>query len=204
MIAIFLEDGDARLDVLSDFDVQTINENDVVIDIDWHEDSTFQKVFSELGKKHRKGLEISVLDYGEELKAYVTVIAASVKHQYVVRMTSFDDLEVFNIYCIFHNPGEYLTDNVLGSFYTKVQANDVFEAADRVSKTFLTLETELNSTLNKEIGEHYIHLTALDNHANEEGIKRSSEKWNRKYAIFKLDDLSVPYLIEEIMRWEPQ
>jgi len=87
MIAIFLEDGDARLDVLSDFEVQTINENDVVIDIDWHEDSTFQKVFSELGKKHRKGLEISVLDYGEELKAYVTVIAASVKHQYVVRMT---------------------------------------------------------------------------------------------------------------------
>lgn len=204
MMAIFLENGDARLEVVSDFEVQIIDGNDVVIDTDWHDDSTFNKVFSELGKKHRKGLEISVLDYGKELKAYVTVIAASVKRQYVVRMTNFDDLEVFNIYCIFHNPGEYLTDNVLGSFYTKVQANDVFEAADRVNKTFLTLQTELNSTLNKEIGENYIHLTALDNHENEEGIKRSSEKWNRKYAVLKLEDLSVPSLIEELKCWEPQ
>lgn len=86
MIVKFLEDGDSRLEGVSDFEVQTIAENGEVVDNNWYNDSTFHGMFDMLEKKHRKGLEISVLDYGDELQATVTANADTVKHHYTVIM----------------------------------------------------------------------------------------------------------------------
>ncbi|MBO0588200.1 MULTISPECIES: hypothetical protein [unclassified Sporosarcina] len=86
MMAKFLIDGDSRLEMVSDFEVQTIDENGEIIDTSWHNDSTFHKVFDKLSKKHRKGVEISVLDFGDELRATVIATAPSVKHHYAVIM----------------------------------------------------------------------------------------------------------------------
>lgn len=86
MMALFLKDGDSRLEVVSDFEVQTVAGNGEIVDTNWHDESTFHKIFDKLGRKHRKGLEISVLDYGDELQATVTVNATSVKHHYAVIM----------------------------------------------------------------------------------------------------------------------
>lgn len=84
MMALFLKDGDSRLEEISDFEVQTIAENGEIINSHWHRESTFHEVFDKLDKKHRKGLEISVLDYGDHVQATVTANAESVKYHYVV------------------------------------------------------------------------------------------------------------------------
>ncbi|MER2005876.1 MAG: hypothetical protein ABS939_00370 [Psychrobacillus sp.] len=84
MIARFLKDGDPRLEEVSDFSIQTVGEDGKILNSEWHGDSTFDKEFEKLAKKHRKGLEISVLDYGYHLQATVTVNEASVNYHYRV------------------------------------------------------------------------------------------------------------------------
>lgn len=86
MMAIFLKDGDSRLEKVSDFEIQTISTDDKIIDIDFRNKSTFNAVFEELDKRYQKGLEISVLDYGGDLQATVTPIEDTVKHHYLVLM----------------------------------------------------------------------------------------------------------------------
>ena len=87
MMARLLKDGDERLDEISDFEIQKIGENGEIQDTDWEVNSTFNKVFDKLEKKHRKGFGASVLDYGDELQATVTPDAKSVKHHYRILMT---------------------------------------------------------------------------------------------------------------------
>lgn len=84
MMARFLKDGDLSLEEVSNFEIRTIDENDEVLNTNWHDDYTFNKVFDELRKKHRSGIEISVLDYGDELIGTVTANAESVKYHYAV------------------------------------------------------------------------------------------------------------------------
>ena len=86
MMAKFLRDGDSRLETVSDFEVQTIFENGETLDTNWHSNTTFHEVFDQLENKHRKGIDISVLDYGDELQATVTPKANSIKHHYTVIM----------------------------------------------------------------------------------------------------------------------
>lgn len=86
MLARFLKEGDARLEQVNDFEIQTIHDNGEIQDIDWNINTTFNAVFGTLEKKHRKGIEVSVLDYGESLQATVTANATSIKHYYVVMM----------------------------------------------------------------------------------------------------------------------
>ncbi len=84
MMAHFLKDGDRRLDEISDFEVQTIHENGEIQNTNWHKNTTFNNVFDVFEKKHTKGIEVSVLDYGDELQATVTANAKSIKHYYKV------------------------------------------------------------------------------------------------------------------------
>lgn len=86
MMAKFLNDGDKRLEEVADFEVQTVNEGGEVVDTDWYEETTFQAVFNKLNNKHRKGIEVAVLDYGDEIQATVEVTAKSVKNHYTVIM----------------------------------------------------------------------------------------------------------------------
>lgn len=86
MMARFLKDGDERLEKISDFEVQTIGEDGEVQTIDWNLNTTFNKVFEKMEKKHRKGIEVSVLDFGDGLQATITANAKSIKHHYVVMM----------------------------------------------------------------------------------------------------------------------
>lgn len=84
MMALFLKDGDSRLEEVSDFEVQTMDGNGRVVNLDWYRNSTFNKVFENLREKHLKGIEISVLDYGDQLQATVTVNDSSFKYHYLV------------------------------------------------------------------------------------------------------------------------
>ena len=86
MMAHFLKDGDERLDKLADFEVQTINEDGEIGDINWRENTTFNHILNLFENKHKKGTEVSILDYGEELQATVTANAKSVNHHYCVIM----------------------------------------------------------------------------------------------------------------------
>lgn len=87
MMAKFIKDEDKRLNQVSDFEVQVIsNENGVIVDSNWYSDTTFNKVFDDLELKHENELEISVLDYGDELKAIITPSENMFNHHYTVLM----------------------------------------------------------------------------------------------------------------------
>ena len=89
MIAKFLKYDDARLEEPSDIEIQKIDDaSGEVLNIDTYLDTTLRAVFNHFEKKHRKGIEVSVLDYGDELRATVTVNAKSIKHHYTVIMAS--------------------------------------------------------------------------------------------------------------------
>lgn len=86
MIEKFLKNDDVRLDQVANFEIQTINKDGITEDLDWHDNTTFTDLFFELKKKHKKGIEISVLDYGDELQATVTPYAKSANVHYTVLM----------------------------------------------------------------------------------------------------------------------
>lgn len=87
MMALLLEDGDERLDQMNDFEVQVINnDNGEIVDSNWYNDTTFNKILDDFEFKHEKELEISVLDYGDELKAIVTPSENVFNHHYAVLM----------------------------------------------------------------------------------------------------------------------
>ena len=103
----------------------------------------------------------------------------------------------FNIYCIIQSPGE-IPDSVEDSFYVQLRAEDIFEADQKVSDILSNLEKELNRRLDTKLGVNYLYLQSIGIHEDEEGIKKLSEKWGRKYAVIKSNDLSFSTLIEEI------
>lgn len=103
----------------------------------------------------------------------------------------------FNIYCIIESPGVF-PDSVEDSFYVQLKAEDIFEADQKVSITLYNLEKELNRRLDTVLGVDRLYLQSIGTHVNEEGIKKLSERWGRKYAVIKSDDLSCSTLIEEI------
>ena len=84
MLAILLEKDDSRLEETFDFELHTVTENGSITKTDWAYNSTFNKVFEALAQKHKKGVEITVLDYEGELRGIVTPKAESVKNHYVV------------------------------------------------------------------------------------------------------------------------
>lgn len=86
MMAKFLKDGDKRLDETYDFEVQMIGDDGEILDTDWEEETTFNKVFDGLEKKHGS-FEVSVLDYGDELQATITLHRKSAKHSFRVLVT---------------------------------------------------------------------------------------------------------------------
>lgn len=88
MIGKFIKYGDKRLDKVSDFEVQVINnENGEIIDSNWYNETTFNKIFDSLELKHENELEISVLDYGDELRAIATPSEKMFNHHYAILMT---------------------------------------------------------------------------------------------------------------------
>lgn len=86
MLAKFIKYDDPRLSEIADFEVLTIQDDGEIHDTNWHDDTTYNKLFDMLILKHRKGIEVSVLDYGDELRATVTANARTVKHHYVIIM----------------------------------------------------------------------------------------------------------------------
>lgn len=73
MMAKFLKDDDERLNVLGSFEVLVIsNESDKVIDRNKYNNITFNEVIGNIERKYEKEIEISVLDYGDELRAILT------------------------------------------------------------------------------------------------------------------------------------
>ncbi|WP_161487583.1 hypothetical protein [Paenisporosarcina indica] len=82
-MAKFLKDGDKKLDETNDFEIQAIGAGSEIEDIDWQEETTFNKVFDVLEKKHGS-FDVSVLDYGDELQATVTLHRKSASHHYRV------------------------------------------------------------------------------------------------------------------------
>ena len=85
MLAKFLEDGDKRLDETYDFEVQMVNYDGEIVVIEWEEETTFNKVFDGLEKRYGS-FDVSVLDYGDELQAMITLHRESVKHSFRVIM----------------------------------------------------------------------------------------------------------------------
>lgn len=87
MMARFLKDDDVRLDQQADFEVQKVNDKGEIVDTDWHINSTFNTLFDLFDRKLRKGSDISILDYGDELCAVITPLAKSHKHHYSILMS---------------------------------------------------------------------------------------------------------------------
>ena len=85
-LARFVKPGDERLEKRADFEVQTVAESGEITEINWHLDSTFNEVFSQLRKRHKKGLEVTVIDYGDSMRGTGTPRAKSVTHHYDVIM----------------------------------------------------------------------------------------------------------------------
>ena len=89
LFAIFLTSNDERLDEICTVKVEMLNADGSVLDTQYHQNSSFKSVGELIHNRNRDGVEMSVLDYGDELRGIITPLGDLVTHSYVI--TKFID-----------------------------------------------------------------------------------------------------------------
>lgn len=79
-----LHGDDKRLNEARDFEVRKVYLTGTVLSTELKKETTLNQLFEEIQKKHRGGVTLLVLDYGDELHSIITPKAESVKHRYEV------------------------------------------------------------------------------------------------------------------------
>lgn len=85
MMAKFLKDDDLRLNQIGRFEVRivSIEIGDTIDSIKYHSTS-FNEISADIKRKYEEKIEISVLDYGDELRAILTPNKTENDYYYVV------------------------------------------------------------------------------------------------------------------------
>lgn len=87
LVGRFLKVEDERLNENINLEIHTVDKNGETLTSKWHEGLSMNEAFILLQKKHLAGIQVSILDLGDELLATITANAKSVQHHYKITMS---------------------------------------------------------------------------------------------------------------------